>query len=88
MKEIKKELKESKKAKPNEYVLSNLKLVEWVNKTEDGESYNSYQFSKFYKDGEEWKSTANFGDRDLRILRDLIDQVLVEKFPVKFKRGD
>jgi len=36
----------------------------WPNETKDGVRYNT-TFSRRYKDGETWKSTGSFGERDL-----------------------
>lgn len=36
----------------------------WPNETKDGVRYNT-TLSRRYKDGDTWKSTASFGERDL-----------------------
>lgn len=88
MKKETQENKETKKARPSEYRMGNIKLVEWKNTNKDGEKYFSYNIVKFYKDGEEWKETSSFGDRDLNLLFDLLLQLKIEKFPIIFKEGD
>jgi hypothetical protein len=41
-----------------------IRATVWPNETKDGVRYNT-TFSRRYKDGETWKSTGSFGERDL-----------------------
>ena len=48
----------------------NVRAAVWANPGEYGPLY-SVQFSRGYKDGEEWKSTTSFGRDDLLVLAEV-----------------
>jgi hypothetical protein len=50
-----------------------VKAAIWENQSNKGTHYN-VRFSRFYKDGEEWKSTESFGRDDLLLLAKLADR--------------
>ena len=62
------------KTKPvHEVRLGSIKAAIWENPVGDGIKYN-VQFSRLYKDGEEWKSTESFGREDLLLVAKIADQ--------------
>jgi hypothetical protein len=50
--------------------IRNVRAAVWANPGEYGPMY-SVQFSRGYKDGDEWKSTASFGRDDLLVLAEV-----------------
>ena len=71
--------------KPRVFMKSNIKLVEWTNHNEDKtKSFLNVHVKKVYKDAsDEWKETDGFNQRDLALLRDLIDEYLRGQKPMK-----
>jgi hypothetical protein len=62
------------KAKPiHEVRLGSIKAAVWKNDTENGARYNT-TFARLYRDGEEWKTSDNFGREDLLLLAKVADQ--------------
>ena len=58
------------KAKPkpiHEIRLGAIKAAIWKNESSNGCFYNA-TFTRLYKDGEEWKTSASFGRDDLPLL--------------------
>lgn len=56
------------KDKPiHEIRLGAIKAVIWKNESSNGRFYNAI-FTRLYKDGEEWKTSASFGRDDLPLL--------------------
>ena len=58
------------KAKPkpiHEIRLGAIKVAIWKNESSNGCFYNA-TFTRLYKDGEEWKTSASFGRDDLPLL--------------------
>ncbi len=53
--------------------LGSLKAAIWKNDTETGVRYNT-TFSRFYRDGDQWKSSDHFGREDLLLLAKVADQ--------------
>lgn len=51
-------------------------ITVWVNKSKEGNDFNSYTLEKRYKDGEEWKSTSSFSENDLKDALIVINKVL------------
>ena len=54
--------------------LKNLKAAVWQNPSENGPHY-SVTFERLYKEGETWRSTSSFGERDMLMLSKLADPV-------------
>lgn len=62
------------KQKPtHEIRLGTIKAAVWKNETESGVRYN-VTFTRLYRDGDQWKSTDNFGRDDLLVLSKVADQ--------------
>ena len=57
----------------HEVRLGSVKAAIWKNQTENGTRFN-VTISRIYKDGEQWKSTDNFGRDDLLLLAKVVDQ--------------
>ncbi|MCC6232334.1 MAG: hypothetical protein IT580_06795 [Verrucomicrobiales bacterium] len=53
--------------------LGSLKAAIWKNDTEAGVRYNT-SFCRFYRDGEQWKTSDYFGREDLLLLAKVADQ--------------
>ena len=63
----------SAREKPaHEVRLGSIKATIWRNDTETGVRYNT-QLSRFYRDGEEWKSTDSFSRDDLLVAAKVAD---------------
>lgn len=77
-KETKETKEETKEVKATQYVLGNLKITEFQNTTEDGETYNNYLPQKFYKDKEteDWKTTNSLNLNELVKMKELISQLI------------
>ena len=56
-----------------EIVIGSIKAAIWKNDTTSGVRFN-VTFSRFYKDGDQWKSTDSFGRDDLLTLAKVSDQ--------------
>ena len=56
----------------HEVRLGSIKATIWRNDTETGPRFNTY-LSRFYRDGEEWKSTESFGRDDLLVAAKVAD---------------
>lgn len=62
-------------SKAKNYKLGTVKLTEW-----DNEGIASYTMEKSYKDDkDEWQTTQSFNERDLHILKVLIDNAIQKK---------
>lgn len=53
--------------------MGSIKAAIWKNDTDNGARYNT-TFSRLYRDGDEWKSSDNFGREDLLLLAKVADQ--------------
>ena len=77
---------QAKKDKPTQYVLSDIKIVEWTNKNRDGIEFPSFRVQTFYKDKENnWQTSDNLNIYQLIKLKTLVQKVIDEKFPVVIK---
>lgn len=54
-------------APAHEIRLSGIQASIWANNTEQGIRYNT-TFKRYYRDGEEWKTSEAFGRDDLLVL--------------------
>ena len=62
------------KQKPtHEIRLGFIKAALWKNETTSGVRYN-VTLSRFYREGEQWKTTDSFGRDDLLVLAKVADQ--------------
>ena len=62
------------KTKPvHEVRLGFIKAAVWKNETQFGARYNA-TFSRLYKEGEKWQSSANFSRDDLLLLAKVADE--------------
>ena len=62
------------------YTIGNIKVVEW----ENGEKKpKNYTCEKFYKDGDEWKTTKSFNFSELQLLSHLIQEIKRNKMRLK-----
>jgi hypothetical protein len=75
--------KESEKIKPDEFRIGRIKLIRWKNLSKDGEEFYSFEIYKLYKVGGEWKSAQTFINRDLDVIRMVIDEYLRLSFPMQ-----
>ena len=57
----------------SEVRIGRVKAAIWPNETE-GRTRHNVTFSRFYKGGEQWKSTQSFGRNDLLVLAKVADQ--------------
>jgi hypothetical protein len=64
---------QSKKRPIHEIRIGSVKAAIWRNEGPTG-AWHSVIFERIYKDGDEWKSTANFGREDLLVLAKVADQ--------------
>jgi hypothetical protein len=79
-----KRIKKDSKARPTEYSIGNVKVLEWTNTIGDGDIIKSYTCEKFYKDKNgQWKSTNSFNFSELQMLENLIRRVKDEKLPLR-----
>lgn len=78
------------KARPRNFRIGKLKLVEWTNIDKDGREFKSYTFEKLFLDKSGvWSSTTNFSYSDILRLRTLIDRFDAYAKPlVEAKLGD
>lgn len=58
--------------KPVDVRIGAIKATIWTNESESG-LWHSVNFSRLYKDGEEWKNTGNFRRDDLLLLAKVVD---------------
>ena len=68
----------------HEIRINGLKATIWKNDTEKGPRYNT-TFTRSYKDGEEWKTTDNYGREDLLLLAHMAKEAFawIAKQPTK-----
>lgn len=52
--------------------MGSIRATIWRNDSENGVRFNT-QFSRIYRDGEEWKSTDSFGRDDLLVVSKVSD---------------
>lgn len=62
----------SKQQPVHEIRLGCVKATIWENETDNGIRHN-VQFSRLYKDGDDWKQTASFGRDDLPLVQKVAD---------------
>ena len=53
--------------------IRNLEAAIWRNETDQGVRFN-VTFTRFYRDGEQWKSSTSFGRDDLLLLAKIADR--------------
>lgn len=73
------------KTKPVSYVKGNLKLIEWTNKDDKENEFVSYQIEKFYKSGNEWKTSNTFSLHELQNISAMIQEFIALKKPLQVK---
>ena len=68
----------------HEIRINGLKATIWKNDTEKGPRYTT-TFTRSYKDGEEWKTTDNYGREDLLLLAHMAKEAFawIAKQPTK-----
>jgi hypothetical protein len=62
----------SKQQPAFEVRLGRIKATVWENETQNGSRYN-VQFSRLYRDGDQWNSSTSFGRDDLPLLAKVAD---------------
>jgi hypothetical protein len=63
-------------------------ISKWENEGKEGMKNISFTLQKSYKDGEDWKTTSSYFERDLVNLRELINNILSERVKEKGKKAE
>ena len=53
--------------------LGRIKAAIWANQDKDGGRWHTVQLTRLYQDGEQWRSTHNFGRNDLLAVAKVAD---------------
>ena len=62
---IQEEAVDGKKLPEKKIKVGNVQVAIWRNKSKLGEPFYSLSFEKYYKDGEDWKSTTSLNKNDI-----------------------
>lgn len=74
-------------APTHNYRCGTMSFARFENESDKG-TMVSYKLQKQYKDGDNWKDTTSYRRNELVQLRELVDRILKDEFPVTVKQND